>query len=291
MMSHEFPVQIGSLDADESDYGNSAEDTTSKKSNKKLSNKGKDKKSPGGASKNKKSSKTGSASASLSQVRLPDAMLPDGSKPNFGTSNLSTSLSNLKKKPKSHSLPNGDKPVFSKNDKQSTKKKVLEFNAEKNNKKQNKCKEKKTETEETYAGSSFHSSPAALNLPKPSFKASPKTAQLTTDIYHPPPPQYPVTLYGSQNSLAMQSRPFFPGYTNMGAPPPSNGFGSVQQMHPPYNYHHNGYHPNATPAPSYFPHQAMGRAPQHANYVPNARNDLHQGHKISFNELIGSSKN
>lgn len=64
------------------------------------------------------------------------------------------------------SLPNGEKPNF-------FNEKSLK-NESKNSIKFSKYKEKHLTQENVYAGSSFHSSPAALNLPKPSFNTSTK---------------------------------------------------------------------------------------------------------------------
>ncbi|RCK54613.1 Enhancer of mRNA-decapping protein 1 [Candida viswanathii] len=105
--------------------------------------------------------------------------LPDGSKPNFQpsksskttssssslTSSKSSSSSSSRKNNKNdeYSLPDGRKPNFY-NDKS-----YSSFKNHFNNPNTKAIREKKVD-DNTYAGSSFHSSPDALQLPKPSFK-------------------------------------------------------------------------------------------------------------------------
>lgn len=196
--------------------------------------------------------------------------LPNGEKPDFGG-----------KKAKLPLLPNGEKPNFS----PSSDKSLQSPNGDKAGKK---TKAKKggaakpkpgKKGEESYAGSSFHSSPEALALPKPSFRSSPKTN--TQPIESPvqpvhqspypvqpfmyqgmppiPPPQYPVTAYPPG---------FLPGFNYT-----TNNQGFINYLYPP----------SAVPQPP-MPMQSYPFQPQPA--YPSAP----AGQKISFSDLMGSSK-
>lgn len=280
---------------------------------------------------NKKASKkTKHTSANSSNSNLPDAVLPDGSKPNFGngkdTSTNGASGSSHKKQNKEPSLPNGEKPNFySDGSKSSTKKKKSEQiqqssdrpGNDKHSKKSNKSKDKKSAiTEDTYAGSSFHSSPAALNLPKPSFKTSPKQSneiQASSEPIYPPvnassehiyppvnassehiyapvnaPPQHPVTPYPIGNPG--NNGPRFP--TNPMMIPPGNNF--VQPGFT-YNVTPQGYinyqYPHAPPPPPLAGAFPMVATPYPPQLPPHHHLGPQHGQRISFNELLGSSKN
>ncbi|CAH2352129.1 enhancer of mRNA-decapping protein 1 [[Candida] railenensis] len=110
---------------------------------------------------------------------IPEPSLPNGAKPNFYNNDQGKPSRPIKKN--EQTLPNGSKPNFNPSSTSSS------------NKKNSNNKNKKADTvpavEETYAGSSFHSSPAALNLPKPSFKTSPKSSNLSTKSSSPQPAQ------------------------------------------------------------------------------------------------------
>ncbi|CAK7906994.1 enhancer of mRNA-decapping protein 1 [[Candida] anglica] len=138
---------------------------------------------------NKKSSKKSSNTKSTSPT------LPDGSAPNFynGQSSISNTNSaptgsrkkkqqqdsqshpngsnNNESKKSEQSLPNGSKPNFNPGAEKPSKKTGKQTSS----KGDKKNPANAVAMEENYAGSSFHSSPAALNLPKPSFKTSPKS--------------------------------------------------------------------------------------------------------------------
>ena len=301
------------------DFGNKSGSQTNKKSNKKTS---------------KHTSSNTSNNKGVTRV------LPDGSKPNFGNESSHQNGGNHKKQNNEPCLPNGEKPNFGEGSKSHSKKKnndhVLpngekpNFFNEKSSKKATKPKEKKPLiTEDTYAGSSFHSSPAALNLPKPSFKTSPKTndaKQHTTEPnYHvnpqvntPPqhsvnvPPQHPVTTYPAGNGVpnipTVPSNPTaFPprnhyaqpgfsyyatpqGYINyqypqVPPPPPPQG-GVYPMVAPQYQQQpqqHPQQHPQPQPQPQQLPQQ---HRPHHLPAIAAPQ----QGHRISFNELLGSSK-
>ncbi|ODV78090.1 uncharacterized protein CANTADRAFT_7549 [Suhomyces tanzawaensis NRRL Y-17324] len=248
--------------------------------------------------------------------------LPNGSKPNFhhdGASKPKEPAQGKKKGSKSKpsvdagkksepSLPNGDKPNFGGATKAVTSKKT----------KSAQPKDKKLPAEATYAGSSFHSSPAALALPKPSFKSSTKSSSGPSDevadsgassastasspssqVVHPPP-QYPVTAYPPGSIVPPNGMPMYPppqhhmppnqfiqpgfvynytpqGYIQYQYPP---GSGHFPQMQPP--------HPISNPITTHFqqPLPPVGQAPANAHMHASSNG----GHKISFNDLLGSSK-
>lgn len=273
------------------DFGNNSSSNTSKKSNKK---------SPKHTSSNTSNNKT--------VTRL----LPDGSKPNFGNEPSNPNGGNHKKPNNEPSLPNGEKPNFGEGSKSNSKKKNSEpifpngdkpnFFNEKATKKTNKSKDKKPLiTEDTYAGSSFHSSPAALNLPKPSFKTSPKANNATQNkpepYYHTTepvnaPPQHPVTAYPAGNGA--QNIPKIP--SNPSAFPPGNHFSQpgfsyyvTPQGYINYQYPH-GPPPPPPPQGGVFP---MVASPYQQHPPPHHLRGVapQQGQRISFNELLGSSKN
>lgn len=104
--------------------------------------------------KSNKSSSSGSSSASL-----------NSSKPSRKSNNSNNSNNNNSNKNSDYSLPDGRKPNFY-NDKS-----YSNFKTHYNNPNTKAIKEKRVD-DNSYAGSSFHSSPDAFNLPKPSFKSS-----------------------------------------------------------------------------------------------------------------------
>lgn len=104
--------------------------------------------------KSNKSSSSGSSSASL-----------NSSKSSRKSNNSNNSNNNNSNKNSDYSLPDGRKPNFY-NDKS-----YSNFKTHYNNPNTKAIKEKRVD-DNSYAGSSFHSSPDAFNLPKPSFKSS-----------------------------------------------------------------------------------------------------------------------
>lgn len=253
--------------------------------------------------KNKKSSKH--TSSNSSNNKNVTRLLPDGSKPSFGNE-----LSSHRKQNHEPSLPNGEKPNFGESSKSKKKnnsnsepalpngEKPNFFN-EKASKKTGKPKDKKQlVTEDTYAGSSFHSSPAALNLPKPSFKTSPKANNATQHTPEPnylvnqpvnAPPQHPVTAYPTNNGMQHGGIPNQPNPL-----PPGNNF-----IQPGFSYYvtPQGYinyqYPDVPPPPgppqnAMFPMMASPYQPVPINQpgIP-----PQQGQRITFNDLLGSSKN
>lgn len=203
------------------------------------------------------------------------------------------------------SLPNGEKPNFNNNPR---------------SKKSGNKKEKEPvavvlkEDSSTYAGSSFHSSPAALNLPKPKFKPSPKqtvskdetdsislkrvestsspfstsVAASPTDIpvAQSPPIQTttvsgPAQVYSNQSSQPIHSSPFAPQqqpvYAAQAGQPAFSHF--VPQPVPP---------PPLPPNQLYHPY--IGHVPQMHYPQPLHAQPTQQGQKITFNQLLSSSK-
>ncbi|KSA02500.1 Enhancer of mRNA-decapping protein 1 [Debaryomyces fabryi] len=286
------------------DFGNKSGSNTNKKSNKKAS---------------KHTSSNSSNSKGVTRV------LPDGSKPNFGNEPSHHNGGNNKKHNNEPCLPNGEKPNFGDASKSHSKKKNNEpvlpngekpnFFNEKPSKKTTKPKEKKTTiTEDTYAGSSFHSSPAALNLPKPSFKTSPKAnhaAQNTTDSsYHispqanvqhlvSAPPQHPVTAYPAGNGAPnIPTAPSNPNAFPPGSPYVQPGFSYYVTPQGYINYQYPHVPPPPPPPqggvfPMVAPHYQQQPQQQPQQHRPHHLPQIapQQGQRISFNELLGSSKN
>ncbi|EMG50940.1 hypothetical protein G210_5689 [Candida maltosa Xu316] len=105
--------------------------------------------------------------------------LPNGSKPNFqpvsstksSPVSQNTSPSSANSRPQ-YSLPDGRKPNFFNNNSQPSSTSNNHFRTYYNNPNTKAIKEKKLENgADIYAGGSFHSSPDAFKLPKPSFKS------------------------------------------------------------------------------------------------------------------------
>ncbi|CCE78487.1 Piso0_001110 [Millerozyma farinosa CBS 7064] len=223
----------------------------------------------------KKTSKKAPKQAQVTGVsRLPDATLPDGSKPVFheGESEgpmqahkASNGPTNKKKGSSDSSSQSGEKSVSHKGN---------EKGGEKINKKKGKSKDKKPTTmEDTYAGSSFHFSPEALNLPKPSFKTSPKTANPTQNTSNMPMRENLAPI-GNAAPVPQPARvPQQPAAFPAGHPFYANyAYGFPMQPFP-------GQYTQAPVYPQAF-------SPGYPPYMPAAA--LQQGQKITFNELLGS---
>lgn len=224
--------------------------------------------------------------------------LPNGKKPEFGPAQRDKSAG----KPQ---LPNGEKPNFGgadhkqlggKKKKQGKKNAANNANTEKNSQAEKpSATEKKTNLEkgsDSYAGSSFHSSPEALALPKPSFASTspdvrtgpgPMSPQGSPSLYVPArnvqnmppafvyqgmppaePPRYPVTAYppSAAQGFAYNANP--QGFINYVSPPAA----VPQPPLPMQMYPFQAYPPMGAPPPRGQP----------------------QGQRITFNELMGSSK-
>ncbi|OBA17018.1 hypothetical protein METBIDRAFT_47952 [Metschnikowia bicuspidata var. bicuspidata NRRL YB-4993] len=227
-------------------------------------------------------------------VNQAKSQLPNGQKPDFG--------SGLKEKPlkgRSPQLPNGEKPDFGGSDH-----KKDHGSKPNGSRKTRKASGKKTSTvpttpissneprksegKECYAGSSFHSSPEALALPKPSFARNSPQAPSTGTFS--PLNQPPVNAVS--HDVAMPHAFVYQGMPPSGPPrhpvtayPPSPLPGFA------YNTNRQGYinylyPPAAIPQPP-LPLQSI----PFQNYpVPQPpSNQQFGGQKITFNELMGSS--
>lgn len=331
------PTRIRTLpNGEQVDFGNGKNTRTGSKSpevNENVSRKKNEKKS----SKNKDSS-------DVDSVVLGEPLLPNGEKPNFSNDKKVKAKPKNKKKEKKKvelpTLPNGEKPNFGErsNEKKSKAAQLLQSlpNGDKPNfssgkesyDKPSNDYGKKNKLEENYAGSSFHSSPAALNLPKPTFK-SPKqvndeasspsvtpivksqvlsvqaaqvtqTAQNTQNlnvanigIPHPPP-QYPVTMYQPT-----------PGQLNNPLAYNSHGH-YIQQPGFTYQYNPQGYvqyqYPYQAPQQGPYgivplgvqppiPNGQLPLPPHHPNHVhPMYALAPAKEQKITFSDLLGSVK-
>lgn len=221
----------------------------------------------------KKTTKKAPKQAQVTGVsRLPDATLPDGSKPVFHEGELEGHIqahkatSGLTNKKKSHgdsSLQSGEKSAC-RNEK----------NSDKVNKKKGKFKDKKASAmEDTYAGSSFHFSPEALNLPKPSFKTSPKPTNSTQNASDIPVGDNHASINNTAPLTQPGRVPQQPAALPAGHHFNANYAYAFPMQHFPGQYTHAPVYPQVFP---------QGYPP----YVPVAT--LHQGQKITFNELLGS---
>lgn len=219
-------------------------------------------------------------------------LLPNGGKPNFGHDK--TNQISLKK---DQHLPNGEKPDFGKKQK-----------AKKGLPPSEKVKPvKKEKNEDTYAGSSFHSSPEALALPKPSFKnSSPKSTQNPTmspassvQSFSPPKqqapqaqqqqvkpspaqhPMIPTQVPFVYQGLPPQGPPRYPvtAYQAPNAPYPQTGFNYTVNSQGYINFQYPGR--VAPPPPPQGPFPGMAYQPMMGPAV---------GQKITFNDLMSSSK-
>lgn len=212
--------------------------------------------------------------------------LPNGEKVDFGNNvkNHRRKTSNNKRDQKKlpQSLPDGAKPVFE--GKQDKKEKTNGVHDKINDE-----KKKNKKKDDAYAGTTFHSSPEALNLPKPTFKASPKLSNPVTSY---PSPYHPVQPQG-QPQVQPQSQPQFqsqghPQSHPQQFPPMQAQSGPVPQAAPMYMpmmgmpMLHPALYPQSYP-PQY-PHYAI---PQQMYPGPAP---AYNSQKISFDELLGNSK-
>lgn len=216
--------------------------------------------------------------------------LPNGKKPDFGQ--LRESGKDKQKQKKKPQLPNGVKPNFGAEAKQAPSESSAGKKPKRPVNKKGRSDEadaggNKLKGQESYAGSSFHSSPEAIALPKPSFAKSPEGADAVNTQYQLPaqnaqlkienispafiyqgmppnaPPSHPVTLYPPSNRPGFDYYPTPQGYINYLYPPTA----IAQPPLPMQSYPFQVYPPVPPPAP-----------PQ-----------LH-GQRITFNELMSSSK-
>lgn len=286
-------------------------------------------------------------------VKERQPQLPNGEKPDFGTGENSKESVNSKKRTKkptkkedknqvesSNSLSNNHSKNNINNNNQSSNGNNMNngvnggnggnggngANNGRRSKSSNGCSSGKNP--DSYAGSSFHSSPEALALPKPSFAASsPQSAGSnrsplnTGPVYHSPGQNgLPLLQTQQQGSLQMphapqphaiqqhplpnlQSGPLsaapLPGPVSASVP---NGIHSGQyNLHPAFVYQGvrgtgpPQYPVTSYPVPkqdySYGPMMGYPMAPAPMQPYPFAASQYPQlGQRISFNDLIGSSK-
>lgn len=265
--------------------------------------------------------------------------LPNGQKPDFGPG-----------KQRPPQLPNGEKPNFgaadqlkNENKKESSKgkklkklnvKRTADSNENKNVSSQGGRKTSTGATEslgssgknlESYAGSSFHSSPEALALPKPSFARSSNGASGSTgsngnagNALNPinpiSPNQVSVVSTPPAQTDHLQAVPMAPMFHSpalqqvLPAPPmaapgqyshPAFVYQGVTGVGPP-RYPITSYPPTHKPEFSYGPvmtpyHAPPGPMPPYCSYptMPIGAAPMlqsHPGQRISFNDLISSSK-
>lgn len=254
---------------------------------------------------NKKPQKGVAFSQKQTFIKLPDASLPDGSKPNFFNSNDSRSSYGKKKNSdnensKSKSTVSSSKIQVKKEYDHNASSSVKPTIHTSKTKKVLRTKDKKG-SDENYAGSSFHFSPEALNLPKPSFKSSPKPAQqsLTTPNTPSGTPETPVV----QNNGVLLSSPSAGPIQKPQAvsfPNPLNHY-SMPLVQPGYGYSYDSRVPPGgylSQPPNFPPPNSLDPQPQLPQYVP--INFSQQsfvppsqpllGQKVSFNDLLSSTK-
>lgn len=242
--------------------------------------------------------------------KLPETTLPSGAKPNYyNDQKKDNQVSAETLQSKEPSLPSGEKPNFGNKSKKGKKTAEKTVPVDGKNKKSS-SKKSTPAPEETYAGSSFHSSPAALNLPKPTFKTSPKSATSPTAVSDGvtlpsvTPPQFPATAYPPGSAIP----------PNMPHGHPHQSPHHNNQVQPGFSYHvtpqgHINYpYPHGAPPPvgypmitSHYQYPGVGYPPAQGLYppppqhyqVPHVQVQQHQplqGQKISFNDLLGSAK-
>lgn len=265
---------------------------------------------------------------------LPAASLPNGEKPDFGNGEkLSSKHRNKKDRDylPEPSLPNGAKVDFGNNstDNLTSGKKL----SSKDKKKSSALSA--SVSEDSYAGSSFHSSPSALALPKPSFKTLPKQpGAKSIDVSSPAgvstvlasgapipvqggvaPPRYPAAAYPLGSGFPMvplHSGQQQPQVMMLVHPPPPPLAPYIQQgfsyQVTPQGYIHYPFMMGQPPSgPGVNPQQfqlqpTLGHVPPGQGMLQQVFTSHFQpgvsppvgksqiGQKISFNELIDSSK-
>lgn len=251
-------------------------------------------------------------------VPQPIRQLPNGEMPNFGPAKERKS----KQHPQQQQiLPNGEKPNFG-NESKAGKKKLKKKSNNNNNTNPNTNNkvlsnglavnstavsksaqanpdDKSKKGEGGYAGSSFHSSPEALGLPKPSFRASPKP---TGANLQGQTPQTPSQMHSPVNGGVpnLHNAFFYQGMPPAGPPRyPVTSYPPSGPYHPGFNYNANAqgfinylYPPTAVPQPP-IPMQSYPLGPPahlFAQHLQQQQFQQPQAQKITFNELMGSSK-
>lgn len=233
-------------------------------------------------------------------LREAKLLLPNGDKPDFGDSH---------KLPQR--LPNGEKPDFGGESKKKGRKPKKEPKKEKDVKVKEmkvkdikvrdlKVKDSKKEAKpkdvkkDCYAGSSFHSSPEAVALPKPSFAAASPKPIPAAAAPQPSPNYSPASFVKSppqasplQPNMAVPQQNYAPNiHFN-----PAVMYQGVPPMGPPR--HPVTFAPGASPPGfEYFARQGYinYHYPPQPQFAPQPYPQHNPGQKISFNDLMGSSK-
>lgn len=248
--------------------------------------------------------------------------LPNGKPVNFGTKGSEGSKKGRKSQKldtvPGQSLPSGEKPRFSTDAK--PRKKLPKEASGKDKSTADGRKGKKEaagagKLEDTYAGSSFHSSPAALNLPKPSFSStgSAPPPQVAGPV---PPPQVagrpqpanagnPVPMrqmgpVGPMGQPGLTGQPA-PGMQTVSVPGFSNGMHGRPGMGPPLGatvppgqlnmYGQPGFSYSVSPQ-GYINYQYPPFVAHHPPYPMAATpapmaTPAQPGQKITFDQLLG----
>lgn len=236
--------------------------------------------------------------------------LPNGEKVDFGNGNKNNvnhkrkPSNNTKKKDKysEPSLPDGAKPVFGNEKKSNTYYDSDSSNSSGKEKKKNVNAKKTNKDKDVFAGSTFHSSPEALNLPKPSFKiASPKpemknpVTNYPSPYYNPGPQQIPPpqgTVNPGMPQMPMNFAGMGPGPV-AGMDPRMNYPGQMVPGAPGYYPYFNPQHGQHSqpPVQQHPPQYQLPLQSQQAKLPPSHPvqpfpADSTSGQKISFNDLF-----
>lgn len=232
--------------------------------------------------------------------------LPNGERPNFGPDDLKKEPNKGKLNGKQKKGKKSNNSPASKNANESKKSITNNTNsganhASKENKQAFPAKDSgKKSGEESYAGSSFHSSPEALALPKPSFKSSPKQP---TPVLGQQSPIQPVSQQHANNNstnmginhMNVNLNPAFVYQGIPAVPPPRYPVTSY-----PAGPYHIGYDYRSAPQTFFnYPYLPAGIPQGHVQpqqFVPpqqvlSANQQFApSGQRISFNDLMNSSK-
>ncbi|CAN3502374.1 hypothetical protein DICA1_E08878 [Diutina catenulata] len=223
-------------------------------------------------------------------VHVDDRRLPNGAKVDFGHG--------APPKKKKSRKPASDKPTQpQKSEKKSQKSKQQMPNGQKPQfgpDKPKKPAKKSTAMapSDSYAGGSFHSSPEAVALPKPSFSKSPPknavTAYPSGSVPATPHQSTPQASRAPNGAMPMAPNPAMGAYPMMPPMMVPNMPANIQSGFT-YQVNPQGYimYP---PQPGAGPAGAVPYVTHFQHPPPYAAPVVPQGQKISFSDLIGSSK-
>lgn len=218
--------------------------------------------------------------------------LPNGEKPDFGHGHKEKHQDKPHdKQQQQRKLPNGEKPDFGGEAKESKKNRKPKKGAKKDAgaNKNTAGSVSASGKKEGYAGSSFHLSPEAVALPKPSFAvASPKPAgavpQVSPVQHQPLVPVHPTLVPMPQNGYNFNPAVMYQGMPPVGPPRFPVTYSLAPGGSPPgFNYfaHQGGINYQHPPAGA--PHYAMPYP-----YPPMPQPQQQFGQRITFNDLMGS---